>query len=71
MSYSMYGADRNTHLKVVAVGFLWAVIVVIGGFTARVNDVAIAIANGRIEADRIVTRAAPTAVTSNMENTIR
>jgi hypothetical protein len=71
MSHSMYDADRNTHIKVVAVGLLCAVVVVIVGFTARVSDVTVAGANG-IEADRTVIRAgAPAAVTSNAQNTIR
>ena len=72
MSHSMYDADRNTHIKVVAVGLLCAVVVVIVGFTARVSDATVASANGRIEADRTVIRAgAPAAVTSNAQKTIR
>jgi len=63
MSYSMYRADRNTHIKVVVVGFLCAIVVVIVGSTARLGDVTAAGA---------ITRAgAPTLVMDNMENTIR
>jgi hypothetical protein len=70
MSHSMYGADRNTHMKVVAVGVLCALAVVAVGLTARVSDVNVAGTNGAIE--RVVTRAgAPAALTSNTENTIR
>ena len=38
MSYSMYRADRNTHVKVVAVGVLCAIVFVLVGYTARLGD---------------------------------
>jgi hypothetical protein len=72
MSHSMYGADRNTHIKVVVVGLLCAIIVLIVGFTARLSDLTIASTDRRINPDTIITRAgAPAVVTNNAENTIR
>jgi hypothetical protein len=63
MSYSMYRADRNTHIKVVVVGVLCATMVVIVGSTARLSDLTVA---------STVTRAgAPAVVTIDSENTIR
>ena len=71
MSHSMYRADRNTHIKIVVVGLLSAMVVVIVGFTAQVGNLTIASTNGRVEPDRIIVRGSPTAVTSNAENAIR
>lgn len=38
MNYSMYGADRTTHMKIVVVGLLCATIVTAIGTFARVGD---------------------------------
>jgi len=38
MSHSLIGADRTTHLKIVAVALAGAIAVVIVGITARVTD---------------------------------
>lgn len=38
MSHSMYGADRGTHLKIVAVGFLSAVLLALVGMFAHVGS---------------------------------
>jgi hypothetical protein len=63
MSASMYHADRNTHIKVVVVSLLCAIIVVIVGFTARLSELTVA---------GTVTRVGtPAVVTNNVENTIR
>ena len=63
MSHSMYRADRNTHIKVVAVGLLWAIVVVIVGLTARLSDLNVA---------STITRAGPpVVVTNDAEITIR
>ena len=63
MSHSMYRADRNTHIKVVIVSLLCAIVVVIVGSTARLSDPAVA---------STITRAGvPAVVTNNAENTIR
>lgn len=39
MNHSLYSADRATHLKIVAVGLLFATIVVVIGSFARVSDI--------------------------------
>ena len=38
MSHSLIGADRNTHLKIVAVSLVAAIAVIVVGITARVAD---------------------------------
>jgi hypothetical protein len=38
MSHSIYNADRGTHLKIVVVGLLFAVVVVAVAKFARVSD---------------------------------
>jgi hypothetical protein len=71
MSHSMYGADRNTHIKVLVVGVLGAFLVVIAGFAAQVGDANIAGTNGRIEPDRVMIRAGgPGVMTSNPQKSI-
>jgi hypothetical protein len=38
MNHSMYSADRATHLKILVVGFLCAIIVAIVGITAHIGS---------------------------------
>jgi len=38
MNYSMYGADRRTHLKIVVVGLLCATLVAAVGIFAHVSN---------------------------------
>ena len=38
MNHSIYGADRRTHLKIIIVGLLSAVVVAAVGAFARVSD---------------------------------
>jgi hypothetical protein len=38
MNHSMYGADRGTHIKIVAVGVLFAVMLAAVGLFARVDS---------------------------------
>jgi hypothetical protein len=38
MNHSMYGADRGTHLKIVAVGLVCAALLVLAGKFAYVAD---------------------------------
>lgn len=38
MSHSLIGADRNTHLKIVAVSLVAAIVVIVVGITARGTD---------------------------------
>jgi hypothetical protein len=65
MSYSMYRADRNTHVKVVAVGVLCAIVVVLVGYTARLSDLTV------VSTSTVTRAGAPAVVTTNSENTIR
>ena len=39
MSHSLIGADRTTHLKIVAVALVGAIAVILVGITARVTDI--------------------------------
>ena len=63
MSYSMYRADRNNHVKVVAVGVLCAIVFVLVGYTARLGDLTVA--------STVMRAGVPAVVTNNSENTIR
>jgi ABC-type proline/glycine betaine transport system permease subunit len=38
MNHSMYSADRRTHLKIVVIGLLCAIVVAAVGIFARVSD---------------------------------
>ena len=72
MSHSMYTAGRTTHLKVVVLSLLCAIVFALVGFTARVSQMDGARTTSRIEASGTVIRAgAPKTVTSNEKNTIR
>jgi hypothetical protein len=42
MTHSLIGADRTTHLKIVAVALAGAIVVILIGVTARVTDIGIA-----------------------------
>jgi hypothetical protein len=39
MSHALIGADRTTHLKIVAVALAGAIAVILVGITARVTDI--------------------------------
>jgi hypothetical protein len=39
MNHSMYSADRGTHLKIVVIGLVCAIMVAAVGIFARVSDV--------------------------------
>jgi len=39
MTHSLIGADRTTHLKIVAVALAGAIAVILVGITARVTDI--------------------------------
>jgi hypothetical protein len=41
MSYSLIGADRTTHLKIVVVALAGAIAVILVGITARVTDIGV------------------------------
>jgi hypothetical protein len=38
MNHSLYGADRLTHLKIIVVGLLFAVVVAVVGTFAHIRD---------------------------------
>ena len=38
MNHSLLSADRNTHLKIVALALIAAIVVVLIGITARLHD---------------------------------
>jgi len=72
MSHSMYSAGRTTHLKVVVLSLICAIVFALVGLTARVSQMDGARTTSRIEASGLVIRArTPKSVTSNEQNTIR
>jgi len=64
MSPSMYGAGRTTHLKVVVLSLLCAIVFAVVGLTARVGEMAGARANSHLETTGIATRGGPNTITS-------
>jgi hypothetical protein len=54
MNHSIATADRNTHLKVAALALAAAIVVVLVGFSARVDDSGIA--TGRAERNGLVVK---------------
>jgi len=72
MSHSMYTAGRTTHLKIVVLSLLCAIVFAIVGLTVRVGQMDGAHTTNRTEASGPVIRAgAPKSVTSNDQNTVR
>jgi hypothetical protein len=72
MSHSKYPSDRTTHLKVVVLSLLCAIVFAIVGLTVRVGQMDGARTTSRIETSGPLSRAnAPKTVTSNEQNTIR
>jgi hypothetical protein len=66
MSHSLIGADRTTHLKIVAVALAGAIVVILVGTTARVTDIGVA------SAQNIVVKAGKAATfTTNDASAIR
>ena len=59
MSHSLIGADRTTHLKIVAVALAGAITVILVGITARVTDIGVARAQ-----NVVVTAGKPAAYTA-------
>lgn len=39
MNHSMYSADRRTHLKIVVIGLVCALVVAVVGISAHIGDV--------------------------------
>jgi hypothetical protein len=68
----MYTAGRTTHLKVVVLSLLCAIVFAIVGLSARVDRMNGARTTSHTEANGPVIRAgAPKGMTSNEQNTIR
>ena len=65
MSHSLIGADRTTHLKIVAVSLAGAIAVILVGITARVTDTDIA------SAQNIVMKAGKPAAYTARHTTVR
>jgi hypothetical protein len=59
MNHSLLSADRNTHLKIVSLALLAAIVVVVVGVSARVAD---GTATARIEAPGPVLKAGKPAI---------
>ena len=55
MNHSILTADRNTHLKMVTVALVAAIVLVVIGFSARVNNFGTATAQG--ESNGLVVKA--------------
>ena len=65
MSHSLIGADRTTHLKIVAVALAGAIAVVLVGITARVTDTGVA------SAQNVVVKAGKPAAYTARHTTVR
>jgi hypothetical protein len=65
MSHSLIGADRTTHLKIVAVALAGAIAVILVGITARVTDLGIA------SAQNVVVKAGKPAAYTARHTTVR
>jgi hypothetical protein len=70
MNSSLWSADRNTHIKIVAVSLVAAIAVMAVGISARISDPGAVTA--RIHADGPVIKAGkPATFTANDTSTIR
>ncbi len=67
MTHSLIGADRSTHLKIVAVALVSAIVLVMVGITARVVDSDIATA--RLQTDGPVLKAGKPATFTTRDGT--
>ena len=68
MSHSLIGADRRTHFKIVAVSLVGAILLVVIGLIARVDNSETATAQVQ---GPVLKVGKPTAVTSQDGSTIR
>ena len=67
-NFSMFTADRMTHLKIVVVGLICATLVAGIGIAARVSDGTAS--NGRLEAT-VIRAGAPVQASTTDSNTVR
>lgn len=71
MNYSLATADRTTHLKVVVVALIAAILVVAGGIAARVTSIDTEIARIRTQGVVVVKAGTPTAYTRTETPSVR
>jgi hypothetical protein len=71
MNSSLATADRTTHLKVVVVALVAAILVVAGGIAARVTSMDTEIARVRTQGVVVVKAGTPTAYTRTETPSIR
>ena len=72
MSPSTYGAGRTTHVKVVVLSLLCAIVFAVVGLTTRVGEMAGARATSHLETTSLaIPGGGPNTMTSNEQNTIR
>ena len=71
MNHSMYSADRATHLKIIVVALIGAILVAGIGIAARVTDSATT-ATARLKTDGPIIKAGqPVIITSNDGSAVR
>ena len=69
---SLLTADRTTHLKIVVVSLVFAILVAAVGVASRITDTGLAGANGRYEATAPVLKASkPLTASTSATTTIR
>ena len=71
MNSSLATADRTTHLKVVVVALIAAILIVAGGIAARVTSVDTETARVRTQGVVVVKAGTPTAYTRSETSSVR
>ena len=71
MNYSLATADRTTHLKVVIVALVAAILVVAGGIAARVTSMDTETARVRTQGVVVIKAGAPTVYTRTETPSVR
>jgi len=71
MNYSLATADRTTHLKVVVVALVAAILVVAVGIAARINSTDTETARVRTQGVVVVKAGAPVAYTRSQTPSVR
>jgi hypothetical protein len=71
MNYSLATADRTTHLKVVIVALIAAILVVAGGIAARVTSMDAEVARVRTQGVVVVKAGTPIAYTRTETPSVR
>ena len=71
MNHSLVTADRTTHLKIVAVSLVAAIVVIMVGITARVTDESSASTNLQAQHGPVIKAGKPSAVTAAEGTAVR